>query len=206
MVSVVSPDDGERAPRGRRRDASVQRRILAAATDLFITEGWRGFTLDSVARAAGVGKSSLYLRYPSREELFADLLERSGYKPPPPIPERPVRQDLLELALSWTEWLDGPGGSFGLRVNVESRLNPDFAGTVRSFSQEQIGAAHAIIRRAKQQGELPPDAPAAVILDALLGGLVHHMMTSPVSQPFRTAAGQRFIERLVDALITGVGT
>src|SRR5262245_27882527 len=63
-------DHGENAPhwRQRRRDD-----ILRAAADLFGRHGYGGVQVDDVARAAGVGKPTLYRYFTSKEELFLQV-------------------------------------------------------------------------------------------------------------------------------------
>ena len=59
---------------GRPRDPGVDRRIARAALDLFADAGWAGFAMEAVARRAGVGKASLYLRWNSKEALLTDAV------------------------------------------------------------------------------------------------------------------------------------
>src|SRR5262249_5955370 len=62
------------APAGRPRDPEVGRRSGQAAVELFGEAGWAGFSLEAVARRAGVGKASIYLRWQTKERLLADAL------------------------------------------------------------------------------------------------------------------------------------
>lgn len=59
---------------GRPRDPEVDRRIAQAALDLFADAGWAGFAMETVARRAGVGKASLYLRWSTKEALLTDAV------------------------------------------------------------------------------------------------------------------------------------
>jgi TetR/AcrR family transcriptional regulator, mexJK operon transcriptional repressor len=45
--------------------------ILPAASDLFLENGFEGVTMDMVCVRAGVSKATLYVYFPSKEELFA---------------------------------------------------------------------------------------------------------------------------------------
>ena len=68
-------------PEGRQRAAHLgpERRrplVLDAALRLFVEHGYRGTSMDAIAAAAGVTKPVLYDCYPSKEALFAALLER----------------------------------------------------------------------------------------------------------------------------------
>ena len=56
-------------PRQRRKEARPGE-ILAAALTLFHTRGFAASKIDDVARAAGVTKGTVYLYFPSKEELF----------------------------------------------------------------------------------------------------------------------------------------
>ncbi|MFC0624649.1 TetR/AcrR family transcriptional regulator [Kribbella deserti] len=51
-------------------------RILAAAADLFYTEGIRTVGVDAIAAAAGVTKKTLYDRFGSKDNLIAAYLQR----------------------------------------------------------------------------------------------------------------------------------
>ncbi|SFP37399.1 DNA-binding transcriptional regulator, AcrR family [Amycolatopsis arida] len=53
-------------------------RILDAAESLLVGFGYRKVTVDEVARRAGVGKGTVYLYWPSKQELFAAVLTREA--------------------------------------------------------------------------------------------------------------------------------
>jgi AcrR family transcriptional regulator len=69
------PIAGEQA-RPERRDAAENRQqILAAAGALFATRGVADTSMDEIARAAGVGKGTLYRRYAHKGLLCEALLD-----------------------------------------------------------------------------------------------------------------------------------
>ncbi|WP_277676165.1 helix-turn-helix domain-containing protein [Saccharopolyspora rectivirgula] len=51
---------------GRPRDQEVDRKIAEAAILLFGERGWAGFSVEAVAKRAGVGKASIHLRWSSK--------------------------------------------------------------------------------------------------------------------------------------------
>ncbi len=53
-------------------------RILVAARDLFARFGLRKCSVAEIARAARVGKGTMYLYFSSKEEIFAAVVEREG--------------------------------------------------------------------------------------------------------------------------------
>ena len=87
---------------GRPRDPGVDRRIARAALDLFADAGWAGFAMEAVARRAGVGKASLYLRWNSKEALLTDAVTWRLARVAD-VDTGTLRGDLVELA---TQMLD----------------------------------------------------------------------------------------------------
>jgi AcrR family transcriptional regulator len=203
MTETVDSSPAKRA--GRKRDSSVERRILHAALDVFTTAGWRGFSFDGVARAAGVGKSTIYLRYETRQDLLLAVLAEYGYQGAGKLADHgSLEADLVEFAQNYAEWLDGPAGHLSIRLAVESRLNPDVAEVLRPRSASLIGQAHGIVHRAKRRGEIPAGVSTAVLLDALVGGLINRTITSPDRPAYASAAGRRFVSELVRNVMYGV--
>ena len=61
---------------GRKPDPGKRAQILRAATDVFSTREFHAVPVEHVAAAAGVGKGTLYLYFPTKEQLFyATILE-----------------------------------------------------------------------------------------------------------------------------------
>jgi AcrR family transcriptional regulator len=63
------------SPRQRRKDARPQE-LLDAALALFVERGFAATRAEEVAQRAGVSKGTLYLYYPSKEELFKAVIAR----------------------------------------------------------------------------------------------------------------------------------
>jgi AcrR family transcriptional regulator len=63
---------------GRREadDSAVHRRIIRAAEELFKKSGFRGVTMEAVARDAAVSKVTLYSRFRNKDELFLAVCSR----------------------------------------------------------------------------------------------------------------------------------
>jgi aryl-alcohol dehydrogenase-like predicted oxidoreductase/AcrR family transcriptional regulator len=72
--SGVDPTaSGERSRAGRPTSTEAARltdRLRRAAVDTFLEHGYDGTTMEAVAQAAGVTKSTLYARYPDKRTLF----------------------------------------------------------------------------------------------------------------------------------------
>ena len=76
MDSVEQPatDEPVRRGRGRPRDPETDKRIVAAAADLMLQRGFDRMTVDDVAARAGVGKATVYRRWPSKQDLAVEAM------------------------------------------------------------------------------------------------------------------------------------
>lgn len=97
MSSSTSPiptlPDGQ-ARRSRRKEARPAE-LLAAALDLFVEKGYAATRVEEVAQCAGVSKGTLFLYFPSKEELFKAV----------------VRQNISGRFAEWNEEFDRFDGS-----------------------------------------------------------------------------------------------
>src|SRR5690348_1471444 len=110
---------------GRPRDPEVDRRIAQAALDLFGEAGWAGFAMEAVARRAGVGKASLYLRWNSKEALLSDAL--TWLARIADADTGTLRGDLVELATQMLDIYAGDTSRVSLRLELEAAAIPGVA-------------------------------------------------------------------------------
>src|SRR5260370_12206230 len=84
------------ARRGRPRDSAVDRRVLSAAWDLLNARGYAGLNVDEVAERAGVAKTTLYRRWPTKDHLAVAVAARIlGEVPIPDTGD--LRRDLTDF-------------------------------------------------------------------------------------------------------------
>ncbi|GAA3219804.1 TetR/AcrR family transcriptional regulator [Dactylosporangium siamense] len=98
-----------------RTDAARNRaRVLAAAQELFATRGADQVTMDDIAQAAGVGRATLYRRYPDRASIAVALLDeheralqaRMLSGPPPLGPGAPPAERLTAFYAALVDLLE----------------------------------------------------------------------------------------------------
>ena len=181
---------------GRPRDPDVDRRIAQAALDVFGEAGWAGFAMEPVARRAGVGKATLYLRWTSKEALLNHALT-AGLPHISDVDTGTLRGDLVELARQVLELYVGPGSRAALRLSLEAGRIPGVAEHWAVTRESQLLAARAIVHRGIGRDELPAGASVTLLLDTLIGGAMMHALTTP-------APTSGHAERLVDFLMHAV--
>lgn len=196
--------NGTRLAPGRPRDPQVDRRIAQAALDLFADAGWAGFSMEAVARRAGVGKASLYLRWTTKEALLADAVTwRLGRVAD--VDTGTLRGDLVELATQVLDIYAGDTGRAAMRLTLEAASIPGMAEHGAAMRQAQARAAKAIVRRGIRRGEAAPGTSAALLLNTLTGGAMMLALSTPEERRADLArnTGAR-ARRLVDFLLRAV--
>ncbi len=163
---------------GRPRDPGVDRRIAQAALDLFADAGWAGFAMEAVARRAGVGKASLYLRWSSKEALLTDAVTWRLARVAD-VDTGTLRGDLVELAAQMLDIYAGDTSRVALRLGLEAAAIPGVAEHYAQMRHAQVLAARAIVRRGIGRGEIAPDTSVTLLLDTLIGGAMMHAMVTP---------------------------
>ncbi|GAB2587453.1 TetR family transcriptional regulator [Paractinoplanes abujensis] len=163
---------------GRPRDPEVDRRIARAALDLFGDAGWAGFAMETVARRAGVGKASLYLRWNSKQALLTDALT-SSLPHVSDVDTGTLHGDLVELATQILDVYAGPASRAALRLQLEAATIPGIAEHYAALREAQIQAARAIVRRGIGRGDLPATTSVTLLLNTVIGGAMMHALTTP---------------------------
>jgi len=189
---------------GRPRDPGVDRRIAEAALDVFGELGWAGFAMEVVAKRAGVGKASLYLRWSDKEALLTDALA-TGLPKISDVDTGTLRGDLVELATQMLDFYAGPISKIALRLALEADAFPGVAESYETMRRAQILAARAMVRRGIDRGDVPPGTSVTLLLDTLVGGAMMHAMSTPPERRAALAANtaahaRRLVGFLLDAV------
>jgi AcrR family transcriptional regulator len=190
------------APRpGRPRSVEVDQAILAAAIRMLADHGFDGLTMEGVASEAGVGKATLYRRWPSKIDLVLDAIR--SMKPMVDIPDHgDIRTDLIEMVTGAVSW--GGDGQYTEVVSAlmsELRRNSELATVYREqFLAPRRVESMRIIQRGIDRGEVRPDVDLELVLDMLIGTIVYRTMISGGELTEVVA------ERAVDQVLRGIAT
>jgi AcrR family transcriptional regulator len=185
---------------GRPRDPEVDRRIVDAALDLFGEFGWEGFTMDRVAKRAGVGKSALYRRWSNKGDLLADAMVQIADVAA--IDTGSLQNDLLVLAQQLADNYFGPRGRTLVRLGVEAKGQPDIGATYLNAVRAQVLAGRAMLRRAIARGEVAANTSHSLTVEMLHGSILSHMLSTPDELMGQVRAELPFyVEQLVGAIL-----
>src|SRR4051812_1829696 len=84
-------------PRTGGRSARVVNEVMSATLEVFAQHGYAGLTIEAVALLAGVNKTTVYRRWPSKVELLGAALVSLRDEEPEPPDTGSLREDLLQL-------------------------------------------------------------------------------------------------------------
>jgi AcrR family transcriptional regulator len=185
---------------GRPRDPSTENRVYAAAKQELAERGFEGFSMRGVARRSGVARPSLLLRWPNRDALILDTLERL-IEWPRPRPDAGVRAELDAIVAHLGRVMAPEMLSIQLRLIADAPQHPELYG---AFQDKVIAKAGkrlvGLLQTAVQEGHLPSDTDVRWAADALIGVMYMRTIRAPGRQPPSRAAQRE----IVDALWAGL--
>jgi AcrR family transcriptional regulator len=173
--------------------------ITTAAIDELVESGYARLAMDRVARRAGVGKSAIYRRWPSKQHMVVDVLALLSIPTGPAPDTGALRGDVRALMQSCFDWLTDPRIRAVLPDLVaESDRNPVLAEAVaHHVTRPRLIWARTALDRARDRGELAAD-DIDLVLDLLIAPVFWRLTHGrPVDD--------RYLDRLTD-LTTGVAT
>ncbi|WP_327681444.1 TetR/AcrR family transcriptional regulator [Kitasatospora sp. NBC_00458] len=195
-MTEQEPEPIRRRPGGRA--ARVRQAVLTAAMEVLAEEGVARLSIAAVAARAGVNETTVYRRWGTREKLVLDAM-LAGSDEGIPVPDTgAVRTDLAAFARALADYLATPTGRAVARAAALSSDDPGLAEAWQTFWQSRLDQAGAIVNRAVERGELPPETETALALE---------LLCSPIQT--RALLGHRPIEpdlpeRLADLVLDGL--
>jgi AcrR family transcriptional regulator len=172
--------DESRVGSGRPRSAAVDEAILAAAFALFIEHGVEGASIEGIARRAGVAKTSIYRRWPTREALLAQAIEafRNTVGPSAEMVDRASPAEFIHMLLEAAEIAVRPE----IR-NMMARLigslpkNPLLLQVYRdTYFQPRREAIIRALQRMQNAALLRPNADIELVVDTLVGAVLYRLL------------------------------
>jgi AcrR family transcriptional regulator len=187
-------------PRGRPRSQEADRAILTATVDLLAERGLDGMSIEEVAARAGVGKATIYRRWPSKGLLALDAFVVS-FAEQQPLPDTgTLRGDLVAALSAWVRAVTGTSmGRMLTGLIAEAQHDPELRAAWRDRVLEPLRAQHRImLDRAMARGEIPASVDREVVLDLFFGSAQHRLLLGHLPLT------EEFIGEVVDVILRGI--
>jgi AcrR family transcriptional regulator len=180
--------------RGRPRSSSADRAIAEATIELLASRGFAGLRIERVAERAGVGKTTIYRRWPTKEQLVASAL--SEFVDEFAVPDSGSSRDDVVVALRYQLGvLTGGFGRVAGSLLSEAAFHPVLARALRGPTQQSRAMIAQILARAIERGELRPALDLGRTIDLLWGPVYYRFLLGLIEEE---AVPADYVENVVD--------
>jgi len=194
------PAEGGGGQRGRPRSQEADRAILTATADLLASRGLAAISIEEIAARAGVGKTTIYRRWPSKGLLALDAFVAS-FQAQQPLPDTgTLRGDMIAALTLWVRAVtETPMGAMLTGLIAEAQHDPSLRAAWRERVLEPLRSQHRImLDRAIARGEIAATVDREVVLDLFFGAAQHRLLLGhlPLTDDF--------IAEVVDVILGGI--
>jgi AcrR family transcriptional regulator len=196
-------DEQEERRAGRPRSMEAQQAILDAVLLLLATQGFDGMSIEEVATRAGVGKTTIYRWWDTKEALALEALQKL-YARRPITDTGNLRQDLIAIFEDFARHMqkDEP-----LLENLSYKLLGDFKTHPELFQmffslviEPRLQKFSQMIERAQERGELREDLDPLMLFGLFSGPFCYRVLLSGKVAP----RSSNWPEQVVDAVLYGI--
>jgi TetR/AcrR family transcriptional repressor of mexJK operon len=193
--------------------------ILAGARRVFLCDGFAAASTDAIAAEAKVSKRTLYVYYPSKEDLFVDVLRKLTIENPQtralesieemsPENREELRGGLLALAQKIVTTMMEPDYLALLRTTIaDIHRFPQLAGLFRATVPERAMSSFAVfIERTRERGVIRKDVNGEAAARMFVGPLLTYAVLDGLfvadGPPRRPEPGR--IEEIVNIYVKAI--
>lgn len=214
-MALAAPAPAPPRPQRQRRKQARPQELIDAALALFVERGFAATRMEEVAALAGVSKGTLYLYYPSKQELLKAVIRERLSSQIQAIAAEVAQHEgsyaelLRELfARWWLEAYDDPASGVFKLVITEVRGFPDIA----EFYQREVVAPGqqligAIVARGIASGEFRKVDVEAAVHSLVLPMVMHcvHKHSLGACAPIESLLEPgRFVHQHIDIIVRGL--
>lgn len=182
---------------GRPRSEQAHRAILNATLELLVEVGFSSLTVEGVAQRAGVGKATIYRRWPSKLPL---VIEAYGLLPQlEEVDTGNLVTDLEEMLRNYLRLLTStPLRGVIPSIAGERAHNPELSELFDPIVRERRRPLIRVFRRAAERGEVAPDLDLELAADLVVGPITTRLF-------FGSKISTKMVKPMVQMALWGVG-
>ena len=176
FIEAMLDDAPGRAP-GRPRCAITHQAILDCANGLLDEIGFSSMSIEGIAARAGVGKATIYRRWPNKASLVMDAFLAATSKEIAFPNTGSAREDIRRQMRSVVRVLNGPRGRTIATLIGVVQTDQELGEAFRTrFVAVRRGEAKAVLQRGIANGEFTPEMDLESVLDCLYGPLYFRLI------------------------------
>jgi AcrR family transcriptional regulator len=170
-LGTVAVDQDRKAP-GRPRSARVDEAIIEAVLEL-LAEGVpvEALSIEAVAARAGVGKATIYRRWPNKDALLVDAV--AALKGPlPELAGESLRDDLVTLLRPVGRNAPNRAATVLPCLISELKRSPELHAVFQKVTEPRRELMRQLLRRGMDSGELRADLDVETVMAMLVGPMI----------------------------------
>jgi AcrR family transcriptional regulator len=179
------------------RGEPVVRGVLEATLEELAVAGYGALRIEDVAARAGVNKTTIYRRWPTKQELVGAALRSVTVERVVQPETGSLRGDLLEIGRHMAMIMSSAEGQALRRILIAEERNPEFTDISRQLRDSMDALPLPVIEAARTRGELAPGFDAVLPFRVLAGSLQHRLFMEGRD------IDDGFLHQLVDLLLLG---
>jgi AcrR family transcriptional regulator len=181
---------------GRPRSERAHRAILSATLELLVEVGFSSLTVEGVAQRAGVGKATIYRRWPSKLPL---VIEAYGQLPQlEEVDTGNIVGDLSQMLRDYLRLLIAtPLRGVIPSIAGERAHNPELSELFDPIVRDRRRPLTAVLRRGVERGELPADLDLELAADLLVGPITTRLF-------FGSKISAQMVQPMVEMALWGM--
>ncbi|MBI4031724.1 MAG: TetR/AcrR family transcriptional regulator [Proteobacteria bacterium] len=185
--AIVEQDNDERAAAGRPRSEPARKAILDATRKLLMHTPLLQISIESIARKAGVGKTTIYRWWPNKSSVAMEaFLEQPGLQHINPTTAT-AAEAIERLLENLIRQLRGHNGRIVAGIIAESQSDETVLDLLyEKFLKERVETLYSLIERGQKEGDFAINMDADIAIDMLLGPLFLRVLSGEhgISQDF----------------------
>jgi AcrR family transcriptional regulator len=165
---AVSRSNENSSSAGRPRSEEAHQAILSATLELLVEVGFSGLTVEGVASRAGVGKATIYRRWPSKLPLVMEAFgQLPGFEE---VDTGDLAEDLKRMLRSYLKVFNSTPLSAVLPSLAGERThNPELSQLFEPVTKGRRRPLIKAFERAVERGEISPEVDLELAADLVVG-------------------------------------
>lgn len=172
---------------GRPRSPRIHEAILRAAVELVLESGFKALSMDAIAARAGVGRMTIYRRWPNKAAIIMDAFV-ARVDPNTLFLQAKTFEDSIRLQMrTMAKAFRGKDGYLIRALLAEAQLDPELAAALRErWTMPRRRMAVEYFEEGKRKGLLRADVDSNAMIDILYAPIYYRLQmgTGPLTDAY----------------------
>jgi AcrR family transcriptional regulator len=179
------------------RGEKVVEKVLEATLEELAITGYAALSIEDVAQRAGVAKTTVYRRWPTKREVVHAAMLRVADDFILGSNTGSIRSDLIAMLKGFRDFMSTPRGASLVRTLVVDNGCSELSKLTYDIRMDKEAMPLAVVARAIKRGELPRGTDPKLLLDTLFASVQNSVLF------LEDVCDDQKIAQLVDLVLVG---